>query len=162
MGVTQNSYIPRAWEVSDLKVSSATRPRPLNQILPSHLVYNYYLCTACDYDNARAHTLCVCLNLLCLQSLRGVQFHFSSKNHGQICLQFALSHTCILDMKFTYASVCIHLKALISVAPRNGATYKLVCGFTSKASVAPHSSSDNVGTIPFLHIPFFALGYKIQ
>ena len=43
MGVTQNSYIPRAWEVSDLKVSGATRPRPLNQILPSHLVYNYYL-----------------------------------------------------------------------------------------------------------------------
>ena len=43
MGVTQNSYIPRAWEVSDLKVSGATRPRPLNQILPSHLVHNYYL-----------------------------------------------------------------------------------------------------------------------
>ena len=43
MGVTQNSYIPRAWEVSHLKVSGATRPRPLNQILPSHLVYNYYL-----------------------------------------------------------------------------------------------------------------------
>ena len=43
MGVTQNSYIPRACEVSDLKVSGATRPRPLNQILPSHLVYNYYI-----------------------------------------------------------------------------------------------------------------------
>ena len=43
MGVTQNSYIPRAWEVSDLKVSGAMRPQPLNQILPSHLVYNYYL-----------------------------------------------------------------------------------------------------------------------
>ena len=43
MGVTQNSYIPHAWEVSDLKVSGATRPRPLNQIVPSHLVYNYYL-----------------------------------------------------------------------------------------------------------------------
>ena len=41
MGVTQNSYIPRAWEVSDLKVLGATRPRLLNQILPSHLVYNY-------------------------------------------------------------------------------------------------------------------------
>ena len=41
MGVTQNSRIPRAWEVSDLKVLGATRPRPLNRILPSHLVYNY-------------------------------------------------------------------------------------------------------------------------
>ena len=34
MGVTQNSYIPRAWEVSDLKVSGATRPRPF-----SHFTY---------------------------------------------------------------------------------------------------------------------------
>ena len=29
MGVTQNSYIPRAWEVSDLKVSGANRPQGL-------------------------------------------------------------------------------------------------------------------------------------
>ena len=30
MGVTQNSYIPRAWEVSDLKVSGATAPLTFN------------------------------------------------------------------------------------------------------------------------------------
>ena len=48
MGVTQNSYIPRAWEVSDVKVSGATCPRPLYQILPSHLVYNYYLNLSCE------------------------------------------------------------------------------------------------------------------
>ena len=33
MGVTQNSYIPHVWEVSDLNVSGTTRPRPLNQTL---------------------------------------------------------------------------------------------------------------------------------
>ena len=55
MSVTQNSYIPRAWEVSDLKVSGATRPRPLNQILPSHLVYNYYI-EARNTANAASQT----------------------------------------------------------------------------------------------------------
>ena len=40
---TSNSYIPSAREVSDLKVSGATRPRPLNQILPKHEVYNYFV-----------------------------------------------------------------------------------------------------------------------
>ena len=34
MGVTQNSYIPHAWEVSDLKVSGAT---PSRQVPPSSL-----------------------------------------------------------------------------------------------------------------------------
>ena len=38
-----NSYIAGAREVSDLKVKGATRPRPLNQILPKHEVYNYFV-----------------------------------------------------------------------------------------------------------------------
>ena len=65
MGVTQNSYIPRAWEVSDLKVSGAMRPRPLNQILPSHMVYNYYLC----------------LHVNCIRSC-GSKYLFCGKSHA--------------------------------------------------------------------------------
>ena len=38
--VIRNSYIPSAREVFDLKVE---RPRPLNQILPKHEVYNYFV-----------------------------------------------------------------------------------------------------------------------
>ena len=39
-----NSYIPSAREVSDLKVKGGRyRPRPLNQILSKHEVYNYFV-----------------------------------------------------------------------------------------------------------------------
>ena len=104
MGVTQNSYIPRAWEVSDLKVSCATRPRPLNQILLSHLVYNYYIKDQQNLPQVRSqtgvnHSACYLIGtefLFCLA--RGVvtgraycvsRLKLCGHRQGILCLQIA-------------------------------------------------------------------------